>query len=173
VTVDCCSNGHLGKARFFRRNVTPFLDNRLLDLPGVGSGSGAHLLGDINTLLSWLQLGNQFRHVLAGSLGLQIALLHWGILDYGLNLVIADFGSLFETTASGSTQFSGFLGTACDGSVLLDILLIYGTHLPGPLGALGAGRVPARLVLALLLGNSLTLDNIIYDIMLLLFGPAL
>merc|ERR1719481_2262690 len=37
----------LGKAGFFSRNIAPLLDNRLLDLPWVGPGPGAVLLGSI------------------------------------------------------------------------------------------------------------------------------
>ena len=40
------------EAGLLRRNVAPFLDDGLLDLPGVSSGPGADLLGNIHTLLS-------------------------------------------------------------------------------------------------------------------------
>merc|ERR1711890_75804 len=36
---------HLCKARFLGRNVAPLLHHRLLHLPGVGPGPGAHLFG--------------------------------------------------------------------------------------------------------------------------------
>ena len=45
----------LGKARLSSRDVTPLLDNWLLDLPWVGAGPGADLLGDVNVLLSRLE----------------------------------------------------------------------------------------------------------------------
>jgi hypothetical protein len=48
----------LCKAGLLRRYITPFLDNRLLDFPWVGSGPGADLLWDINTLLYGLKFGH-------------------------------------------------------------------------------------------------------------------
>ena len=54
-------------------DVTPLLDDGLLDLPGVGTGPGADLLGDVNALLLGLEERNQLGDVLARSLGLQVA----------------------------------------------------------------------------------------------------
>merc|ERR1719187_1967448 len=110
----------LKKARLFRWNVTPLLDNRLLHLPGVGSGSGADLLGNINTLFCGLQSGNQFCDMFAGSLWFQITLLLGLILNNDLLFVMADLVTLCESTSRRSTQLNGFLGTASDGSEFPD-----------------------------------------------------
>ena len=84
----------LGESRLLRRHVAPFLDHWLPDLPGVGSGPGADLLGHIDTLLSGGELGHQLGHVLAGSLGLEGAGLLGGVLDNGLLLVITLLSTL-------------------------------------------------------------------------------
>ena len=65
------------KARFGSGDVTPLLDNWLLDLPWVGAGPGAVLLGDVHTLLHGLKQRHQFGDMLALLLGLQIASLLW------------------------------------------------------------------------------------------------
>jgi len=163
----------LGQARLLRGDVAPFLDDGLLDLPWVGSGPGADLLGDIDTLLYRFKLGHQFGDVLAGTLGLQRTLFLGSILDNGLGFVITFFSSLSESTASRSTKFPGFLSTSGDGRVLLDILLGNGAHLLGPLAALGVGSVATGLILTLLLIDSFTFNNIIFNIMFFLLGPAL
>jgi len=163
----------LSQTRFFRRNITPFLDNWLLDLPGVGSGPGADLLGDINAFFLGFKLGHQFGDVLAGTLGLQRTLFLGSILDNGLGFVITFLSSLSESTASRSAKFPGFLSTSGDGRVLLDILLGNGAHLLGPLAALGVGGVATGLILTLLLIDSFTFNNIIFNIMFFLLGPAL
>jgi len=163
----------LGKSRLLSWDITPFLDNRLFDLSGVGLGPGAHLLGHINTLLSGLQLGHQFGHMSTGSLRLQGALLLGGILDNSLSLVITDLSTLLEPTASRGTQLSGLLGTSSDGGVLLDLLLVDAAHLSGPLGALGEGGVTTGLIVTLLILDGFTLNHIILNLMFLLFGPAL
>jgi hypothetical protein len=64
---------NLSQAGFLGRNVTPLLDDGLLDLSGVGAGPGADLLGDIDALLLGLEEGHQLGDVLARSLGLQVA----------------------------------------------------------------------------------------------------
>ena len=71
----------LFKSRFCRWNVTPFLHYGLFDFLRVDSGSGADLLGNINTCFCGLQFGNQFCDMFAGSLRLQATLLFWHILD--------------------------------------------------------------------------------------------
>jgi len=163
----------LGKTRLLRRNVTPLLDHWLLDLPGVGSGPGAHLLGNINTLLSGGQLGDKFGDMFAGSLGFQVTFFLGSILDHSLGLVITFLSSLFESTTSRGTEFSGLLGTASDGGVLLDRLLRDGADLLGPLRAFSGGGVSRCLGLTDLLILSFTVNNIILNFMNLLLGPAL
>merc|ERR1712027_193747 len=163
----------LSQTRFLRRNITPFLNNWLLDLSWVGSGSGTDLLGHINTLLSWGQLWNKLGHMLASSLGLKGTLFLGSILNNSLGLVITLLSSLLESTTSWGTQLSWLLGTSGDGGVLLDILLGNIAHLLGPLGALGVGGVARCLILTFLLNFSSALNNIILNIMNLLLGPAL
>jgi len=165
--------GELSKARFLRRDITPLLDNGLLDLPGVGSGPGADLLGDIHALFLGLKLGHQFGDVLASTLGLQRTRFLGSILDNSLGFVITLLSSLSESTASRSAKFPGFLSTSGDGRILLDILLGNRAHFLGPLGALGVGGVATGLILTLLLIDSFTFNNIIFNIMFLLLGPAL
>merc|ERR1712002_490584 len=163
----------LGQAGFFSWDVAPLLDNRLLDLPWVGPGPGADLLGNIHTLLGGLQLWHQLCHVLAGPLGLQGAFLLGGILNNSLGLLVTFFFSLLEATARWSTDFPGFLGAASDRGVLLHRLLLHSTHLFGPLGALGVGGVARSLILTLLLDLCGAGDNIVLNLMNLLLGPAL
>jgi len=163
----------LSQARLLRWDVAPFLDDGLLDLPGVGSGPGADLLGHIHTLLGGGELGDQLGDVLASPLGLQRTLLLGGVLDNSLDLVVALLLSLSEATASWSTELPGLLGTSGDGSVLLHVLLGDAADLPGPLGALGVGGVAGGFVLALLVHDSLAADHVVLHVMDLLLGPAL
>merc|ERR1712002_438066 len=163
----------LGKARLLSGHVAPLFHHWLLHLPWVGPGPGAHLLGNINTLLSGLQLGHQLGDVLASPLWLQGTLFLRGILYHCLYLVIALLFSWHKATASRSTQLPGFLGAPGDWGVLCHRLLLHRAHLLGPLGALGVGGVARGLVLTLLLNLSGTSDNIILNIMNLLLGPAL
>merc|ERR1712200_371918 len=139
----------LGETRLLGGHVAPLLDNWLLDLPGVGLGPGAHLLGHINALLGGGELGHQLGDLGTGPLGLQGALFLGSVLDNGLGLVLADLSTLLESTAGRGAQ------------------------LTGPLGALGLGGVARGLILALLILDGLTGDNIILNIVLLLLGPAL
>merc|ERR1719458_2418414 len=155
----------LGEAGLLAGHVAPLLDDGLLDLPGVGSGPGADLLGHINALLGGLQLGDQLGDVSAGSLGLEGALLLWGVLDNGLGFVEALLSSLLESAAGGGTQLTGLLGAAGDGSVLLHGLLCDAADLSGPLGA---GGVAGSLILALLILDGLALNNVVLNIMNLL-----
>merc|ERR1712020_220985 len=111
--------------------------------------------------------------MLAGTLGLQRTLFLGSILDNGLGFVITLLSSLSESTASRSAKFPGFLSTSGDGRELLDILLGNGAHLLGPLTALGVGSVATGLILTLLLIDSFTFNNIIFNIMFFLLGPAL
>jgi len=163
----------LGEARLLRGHVAPLLDDGLLDRSGVGSGPGADLLGDIDTLLDGGELGHQLSHVLAGPLGLEGAGLLGGVLDNSLLLGIADLLSLGESTAGGGAELPGLLGTSGDGGVLPDRLLGDAANLPGPLFAISDGSVSGGRLLALLLNLSFAVDNIILDFMDLLLGPAL
>merc|ERR1719187_504238 len=108
------------------------LHNWFLHLPGVCLRPGAHLLGDIHTLLSGLQLGHQLSHMLAGSLGLQGALFLGRILDNCLCLVITFLFSFLKSTPRRSTDLPWFLGTSSNGSELLYRLLLHCTHLFRP-----------------------------------------
>ena len=163
----------LGKTGLLGGNVAPLLDDGLLDLPGVGLGPGADLLGDINALLGGGELGDQLGDMGAGPLGFQWALLLGGVLHNSLGLLLADLSSLLESTPGGGAQLAGLLGTSSDRGVLLDALLLDAAHLTGPLGALGLGGVTGCLVLALLVLDGLALYDIVLDIVLLLLGPAL
>merc|ERR1712145_41644 len=164
---------NLSQTRFLRRNITPFLDNWLLDLSWVGSGSGTDFLGHINTLLSWGQLWNKLGDMLASSLGLKRTLFLGGILDNSLGFVITLLSSLLESTTSWGTELSWFLGTSSDWGVLLDILFGNTADLLWPLGALGVGSISRSLILTLFLNLSFTSNNIILNIMNFLLGPAL
>merc|ERR1712183_33166 len=163
----------LGQTRLLRWDVAPFLDDGLLDLPWVSSGPGADLLGNIHTLLSWYQLGDQLGDVLTGPLGLQRTLLLGGVLDDSLDLVVTLLGSLLEPTAGGGAELPGLLGAAGDGGVLLHVLLGDAAHLPRPLGALGVRGVAGGLVLALLLLLSPALHPVVLHVVNLLLGPTL
>merc|ERR1719397_1259310 len=163
----------LSKARLLRWNIAPLLDDGLLDLPGVGPGPGAHLLGHVHALLGGLQLGNELGHMLASPLGLKATLLLGGVLDHGLHLVKAFLISLLEATASRGTELPGLLGASGDGGVLLHGLLGHGTDLFGPLGALGVSGVAAGVVLTLLLNLGPAGDDVVLHIVHLLLGPTL
>ncbi len=67
------ADGDLGQAGLAGGHVAPLLDHRLLHLPGVLPGPGAHLLGDVHALLVGLEQGNQLGDVAARTLGLQVA----------------------------------------------------------------------------------------------------
>ena len=104
-------------------NIAPFLGHGLDYPPWVSLGFLADLLGHVHTLLDRSQLGHQLGHVLAGTLGLERALLLGGVLDDGLGLVEALLGALLEAAAGGSAELAGLLGATGDGGVLLHGLL--------------------------------------------------
>jgi len=85
VYASCC----LGEARLGSRRIAPLLHNRLLDLPGVLPGPGAHFLGDVDTLFSRLEEGHKLCNMLALSLGLEVARLLRNLLDNSCSLVKA------------------------------------------------------------------------------------
>jgi len=163
----------LGQARFGCWNVAPFLDNRLLDLPWVSAGPGAHLLRDVNTLLGRLEQWNQLGDVLALLLGLQVAGLLWDFRDNSLSLGEALFWTRDQLAARWAAELLGDLLTLGLGRVLLDIGLLLGTDLLGPLGTLLLSGVALSDILTLLLLDGLTLDDIILNIVLVVPGLAL
>ena len=65
----------LSKSGLSSWHIAPLLDNWLLDLPWVGARPGAHLLGDVNTLLCRLEEGHKLGDVPALALGLKVACL--------------------------------------------------------------------------------------------------
>ena len=77
VYAFCC----LGKAGLGGGHVAPLLHDGLLDLPGVLPGPGAHLLGDVDTLLSGLEEGDKLGDVLALTLGLEVTGLLRNLLE--------------------------------------------------------------------------------------------
>jgi hypothetical protein len=162
----------LSQACFLGRNVTPLLDDGLLDLPGVGAGTRADLLGDVDTLLLGLEEGHQLGDVLARSLGLQVAVFLWHLLNNGFLLVEALLGSGGENTTGGSAELPGHLLTLGLGGVLLHLLLLSLTDLTGPLGTLLFGGVSLGNILAFLVLDGLALNNVILDIVLVVSGLA-
>ena len=84
----------LSQSRLFRWYIAPLLDDRLLDLPWVGPGPGANLLGDIHTFLFGFQLRHQFADMFAGSLGFQGAGLLGRVRDNGFGGSVAFLESL-------------------------------------------------------------------------------
>merc|ERR1719167_500750 len=123
----------LGQARFFSWNIAPFLDDRFLHLPWVGSGSGANLFRHIHTLLSGLQLGHKLGHMRTGSLRFKGTLFLGSILHNSLSLVVTNFRSLLKSTSSRGTELSGFFSTASNWCVLDDSFLFHITNFSWPL----------------------------------------
>jgi len=163
----------LSKARLSSRHVTPLLDNWLLDLPWVSAGPGADLLGDVNTLLSGLEQGNQLGDVLALLLGLQVAGLLWDFRDNSLGLGEALFWARNQLATGWAAELLGDLLTLSLRRILLDILLLRLTDLLGPLGTLLLSGVTLSDILALLLLDSLALNNVIFNVMLVVPGLTL
>merc|ERR1719320_1776407 len=163
----------LGEARFGSGDVTPLLDDWLLDLPWVGAGPGADLLGDVHTLLSWLQKWHQLGDVLALLLGLQAASLLWDLSDNSLCLLKALLWAGLQLTTRWATELTRDLLTLSFRRVLLDTLRLLGTDLLGPLGTLLLSGVTLGDILALLLLDGLALNDIILNIMLVVPGLTL
>jgi len=166
-------NCYLGKAGLGSWHITPLLDNRLLDLPGVGAGPGADLLGDVDALLGGLEQRHQLGDVLALLLGLQVASLLWDFGHNGLSLGEALLWAWLQLTARWTAKLTWDLLTLGLGRVLLDIGLLLGTDLLGPLGTLLLSGVSLGDILALLLLDGLTLNNVILNIVLVVPGLAL
>jgi len=163
----------LSEARLSSWHITPLLDNRLLDLPWVGARPGADLLGDVHTLLSWLQKWHQLGDMLALLLGLQVAGLLWDLGDNSLLLGEALLWARLQLTARWAAKLFGDLLTLSLRRILLDVLLLGLTDLLGPLGTLLLSGVTLSDILALLLLDRLALHNIIFDVMLVVPGLAL
>jgi len=163
----------LSKTRLGSWNITPLLDHGLLDLPWVGARPGAHLLGDVNALLSWLQKWHQLGDMLALLLGLQVAGLLWDLSDNSLLLVKAFLWAWLQLAARWSTELTGHLLALGFWRVLLDIFLLRLTDLLGPLGTLLLSGVALGHILAFLLLDGLALDNIILNIVLVIPGLTL
>ena len=117
----CITFSILGKSGLLCGDVAPLLDDGLLDLPGVGPGPGADLLGHVDALLGGLELGHQLGHVLASSLRFKGALLPGSVLHDGLHLVVALLATLLEAATSRGAELSRLLGAACDRGVLLHL----------------------------------------------------
>jgi len=167
VYASCC----LGEARLSSRHVAPLLHNRLLDLPGVPPGPGAHLLGDVDTLLGGLEEGHKLGDVPALTLGLKVASLLRNLLDNSCLLVKA-FLLSNDDLKSGATELKHNRLALGLGGVLGDTLGVLGTFPPGPLGTLLLGGVTLGHILALLILDIHALHNIILNIVGMLPGGA-
>jgi len=163
----------LSKAGLGSGHVAPLLDDWLLDLPWVGAGPGADLLGDVNALFGGLEQWNQLGDVLALLLGLQVAGLLWNFRDNSLSLGEALLWAGFQVAAGWATELLGNLLTLGLGGVLLHVSLLGRTDLFGPLGTLLLSGVTLSHILAFLLLDSLALNHIILNIMLVVPGLAL
>jgi len=167
VYASCC----LGEARLRSRRIAPLLHNRLLDLPGVLPGPGAHLLGDVNTLLCRLEEGHKLGDVPALALGLKVACLLRNLLDNSYRLVIAVTFCLYccNSVSAELNHIGLALGM---GGVLGDTLGVLGTFPPWPLGALLLGGVTLGNILALLILDIHALNDVIFNIVGMLAGDA-
>jgi len=163
----------LSKARLSSGDITPLLDNRLLDLPGVGAGPGADLLRNVNALLNRLQEWHKLGDVLALLLGLQGAGLLWHLLCDSLGLVEALLWARLQLATGWAAKLTGNLLTLGLRRVLLDTLPLGLTDLLGPLGTLLLGGVSLGDILAFLLLDGLALNDIILNIVLMVPGLAL
>jgi len=163
----------LSKTRLRCGDITPLLNYRLLNFPWVDAGPGAHLLGDVNALLSGLERRHQLGDMFALLLWLQVACLLWDLGDDSLCLRKALLRARLQLTAGWATELLGHLLTLGLGRVLLDIFLLGLTDLLGPLGTLLLSGVTVSYILTFLLLNCLTLNNIIFNIVLMVPGFTL
>merc|ERR1712126_628011 len=111
--------------------------------------------------------------MLALLLGLQVAGLLWNFRDNSLLLGEALLWARLQLTARWAAKLLGDLLTLSLGRVLLDIGLLLGTDLLGPLGTLLLSGVSLSDILTLLLLDGLTLNDIILNIVLMIPGLAL
>jgi len=167
VNASCC----LGEARLRSRHIAPLLHNRLLDLPGVPPGPGAHLLGDVDTLLCRLEEGHKLGDVPALALGLEVTCLLRNLLHNSCLLVKAFLLSR-DCCNSGTTKFKHNRLALGLGGVLGDTRGALGTFPPGPLGTLLLGGVTLGHILALLILDIHALNDVIFNIVGMLPGGA-
>merc|ERR1719323_2627922 len=105
----------LSKTRLSSWYIAPFLDNRLLDLSWVGSGTTANFFWDINTFFNWFEERYQFGDVFTDSLGFQVTGFFWNFLDDGFFSVEAFFfsgnlgGSKLQVSSGTSWMTVSFL----------------------------------------------------------------
>ena len=144
-----------------------------MDLAGVLSRSGAHFLGDVDTLLLGLEQRNKLGDVLARLLGLEVASFLRDFLNNGLFLVKAFLGSRGQDTAGGAAKLTGHLLTLSLRGVLADALAVGLADLLGPFGALLLGGVTLSDIFTLLFLDGLALDNIIFNLMFVITGVTL
>ena len=78
----------------FRWNITPFLSERLLYCPLVLPGGGTDLPGNLQTLLLWLQFGDQLRDGPTPPPGLELAGLVRFVLDNSLHHLMTLWATL-------------------------------------------------------------------------------
>jgi len=167
VYAFCC----LGKAGLGGGHVAPLLHDGLLDLPGVLPGPGAHLLGDVDTLLSGLEEGDKLGDVLALALGLEVTGLLGNLLDDSLLLIKALLLSADSLKLRAAELKNDGLALGLGG--VLGHTLLPGRALPpGPLGTLLLGGVSLGHILALLILDIVALNNIILNIVLVEPGGA-
>jgi len=105
------------KSRFGRRCITPFLDNWLFNLSGVGLGASTHLLWNINTVFSWLQLRNKLSDMLALNSWLQATFLLRLFRGDGLGLLKALLRTSNQRAGAWSTNLHRNLVTGSLGGV--------------------------------------------------------
>jgi len=111
--------------------------------------------------------------MLALLLWLQVAGLLWHLSDNSFLLVEAFFWAWLKLTSRWAAKFTWDLLTLSFRGILLDLLLLRFAHLLGPLGTLLLSGVPLGNILAFLLLDGLTRNNIILDIVLVVSGLTL
>jgi len=111
--------------------------------------------------------------MLALLLWLQVAGLLWHLSDNSFLLVEAFFWAWLKLTSGWAAKFTWDLLTLGFRGILLDLLLLRFAHLLGPLGTLLLSGVPLGDILAFLLLDGLTRNNIILNVVLMVSGLTL